>query len=193
MLKRLERECSALEALLMVSNQPVDIGAVMSSGAKKIFGKLRRGSNASVTSNTSADSTSSNRARSDSNPLPVSPKVSAAVCVEPALVEEDEPCSAPGSPRCLDAVSTEPGDETPRRPRSPAPVQQFVYDDEQVQEQEDVCEEDTQSRPARRNVENDVLHQHNPSSVAALGFELDNYKGRPWERTNGQSGGAVSS
>lgn len=81
------------------------------------------------------------------------------------------------------------GEDTPRAGRSPSPVPQRVFDEDD----EDDEEVSYKPRQLASSAKNDVLHQHHPSSVAALGFELDNYKGRPWERTNGQAGGAVSS
>lgn len=114
----------------------------MSTSAKKLFSKFsRRGSNASVAStgsNVSQVSTGVNRARSDSatsGAASVSPRVGP-VDVAPAIVEEEEPHSAPGSPGgpggafhmssmprrgSLDALGGGAGDETPRIGRSPSP------------------------------------------------------------------------
>lgn len=102
----------------------VDLGQVMSSGAKKLWGKVRRGSNTSQTSNSSSTPSVTGRGRSDSTgAIPVSPRAGPMVDVAPAIVEEEEPHSAPASPRqgALQMSGTTDGDETPRRGRSPSP------------------------------------------------------------------------
>lgn len=162
----------------------VDLGQVMSSGAKKMWRKVRRSSNASVTSNASvqssasvpangargrSDSTSSNPASGVTGRPSLPPQVDG---IDEAEEEEEEP-QVPSSPKLTasNLAALGDGDATPGRRRSPSPPGEDYVDAPEVHAAED-----------------DAYHPHR-SSTAALGFDLRDYKTRPtWGRRGSGSG-----
>jgi hypothetical protein len=132
------------------------------------------------------------------------------VDVAPAIVEEDEPHSAPGSPRvgALHLSSLD-GDATPGRRRSPSPPPQLgesafdddAYSDSPVSTTSRMSGENGEQHERERDDDDhirddaDAEHDsHRASSTAALGFEIRNYNKRPtWGRRGSGSGSRPSS
>ncbi|CAK9784522.1 hypothetical protein CC85DRAFT_283061 [Cutaneotrichosporon oleaginosum] len=166
------------------TNQAVDLGAVVKSGARNFFGKLRRGSNSSTTStalNSSVAASSPARGRSDSAPgaAPVSANRVASsrdrVAIAPPVPEEPE----------------EAGDETPRRGRSPSPMRHAPHSHHHFNRSPSpprtvFHDEDTLNKHEHdeRRPTDDASYErmrHYTSTEASLGFEMSNYAsdGRP--------------
>lgn len=164
------------------TNQAVDLGAVVKSGARSFFGKLRRGSNSSTTSTTSNGSASApGRGRSDSAPgsAPPSNRVASSrdrVAIAQTVPEEPE----------------EAGDETPRRGRSPSPTRHAPHAHHHFERSpsppaavfhdEDTDNEGTGEYERRPTDDAHYEHmRHHSSTEASLGFEMSNYpdNGRP--------------
>ncbi|KAL1411110.1 hypothetical protein Q8F55_002060 [Vanrija albida] len=166
--------------------QAVDLGTVMTSGAKKLWGKVRRGSSSNA-SNASINSTQSaapvmvgaSRLRSDSAPGAPQPTVSPLVRpMDHTIAEEDEqpPTPVPG----LGLDTGDGGEQTPRRGRSPSPPPPTFDDDDEDDDDEEASE------PADETVSADdaeaTHRQHQGHTTAVLGFELSEYAGNPaWD------------
>ena len=155
----------------------------MSSGAKKLWGKMRRGSNASVGSTASS---AAGRGRSDSASsmpgMPISPRVrpvdTAPPIEEHVEEEEEDRVHLPARMR-----TPLPGEETPRVGRSPSPPPHPTFDDEDEDEEEDDSSSDGGDHREADDGHglDDADHVHrsrHSNSVAALGFEIGDYKRR---------------
>lgn len=157
----------------------------MSSGAKKLWGRVRRSSNTSTASVNSIRSAApvlngsaggASRVRSDSAPgAPpgVSPLV---VPVHSAIVEEEEP-PTPGPGLGLDTGEAA-GEQTPRRGRSPSPPPPTFDDDDDDEDDSEPADEETQVVD-----DAEATHrQHQGHTAAVLGFELSEYDQNPeWD------------
>ncbi|WOO81421.1 uncharacterized protein LOC62_03G004944 [Vanrija pseudolonga] len=165
--------------------QAVDLGTVMSSGAKKLWGRVRRSSNTSTASVNSIRSAApvlsgaASRGRSDSAsggaPAGVSPLV---VPVHSAIVEEDEPPTPGPAGLGLDTGEAA-GEQTPRRGRSPSPPPPtFDDDDDEEEDDSEPADEETQVVD-----DAEATHrQHQGHTAAVLGFELSEYDQNPaWD------------
>ncbi|BEJ12385.1 hypothetical protein CspHIS471_0208450 [Cutaneotrichosporon sp. HIS471] len=132
--------------------QAVDLGAVMKSGARTFFTKLRRSnsaastsSNGSATSRSRSDSSSSSRGGSHHIlAVPAVPEV-------PEIPEEEE------------------GDETPRTGRSPSPTHMKRVD-------ANVFEETDRDNSLHLSTDDaEYEHLQHSNTEAALGFDLTQY------------------
>lgn len=125
--------------------------------------------------------------------------------VAPVIVEEEEPQSAPASPRLngLQLTSMD-GDRTPGRRASPTPDEAIDDDDEDDRIDVD-ADADADEAKTPHDSDKDSVHGRDDADVehyshrqahdtAALGFEMRDYKKRPtWGRRGSGSGSALAS
>ncbi|BEI81684.1 hypothetical protein CcaverHIS002_0208440 [Cutaneotrichosporon cavernicola] len=133
--------------------QAVDLGAVMKSGAKTFFTKLRR-SNSSASTSSNGSATSRSRSDSSSSSTGGSHHVAAVPAVPevPEIPEEEE------------------GDETPRTGRSPSPTHMKPSLDPNV------FEETGRNNSLRLSTDDtEYEHLQHSNTEAALGFDLTHY------------------
>lgn len=141
---------------------------------------MRRGSNASVGSTAS----SAGRGRSDSASsmpgMPISPRVrpvdTAPPIEEHVEEEEEERVHLPARMR-----TPPPGEETPRVGRSPSPPPHATFEDEEEEEDDGSSDGGDHREADDGHGLDDADHVHrsrHSNSVAALGFEIGDYKRR---------------
>lgn len=108
--------------------------------------------------------------------MPISPLVKP-IDVAPAIEEheeEEEHSHLPARMR-----TPPPGEETPRVGRSPSPPPRAVFDDEDEEAEDESSEDGEQREMDEGHGLDDAAYVHrmrHSNSVAALGFEIDDYK-----------------